>query len=265
MRVAAVQTKPEFGKVNYNLQQALKLMASVEADLFVLPELFSTGYLFTSREEARSFSELSDGPTLSALARFSDERQCVIFAGFAERDSDDNNSKIYNSSALIDKGQIVGVYRKLHLFNEEKQIFDISHTPPLVISTDYAKLGLMICFDWVFPEMARSLALQGAAVICHCANLVLHYCQQTMISRSVENGVFTVLANRVGEDRRDDKSLTFTGLSEIISPKGEVLAQASKDSEEVILCDIDPELSDDKQLTPYNHLFSDRRTDMYFV
>jgi len=124
---------------------------------------------------------------------------------------------------------------------------------------------MMICFDWVFPEMARSLALLGAQVLCLSANLVLPFCQQAMITRSIENGVFTVLCNRVGAERRAGKELCFTGLSEIIGPRGELLARASGEEEEVIAAEIDPAMADDKWITPRNHLFEDRRLDLYHL
>jgi len=121
----------------------------------------------------------------------------------------------------------------------------------------------MICFDWMFPESMRSLALQGSQIICHSANLVMPYCQAAMVTRCLENGVFTITANRVGHDHRGGQSLHFTGQSQIIDPRGRVIARAGKLMEEVLVRDIDPGLADDKWLNPANHLLNDRRPALY--
>jgi len=259
MKVAAVQTRPVFGEKSSNIDRALNMMEKEQADLFVLPELFATGYLFKSREELESLAEPAGGQTFLRLAEFSVKSNCTVCAGFAETTGD----KIFNSCMLINNGEPAGIYRKLHLFKNEKAIFDKARNPPSVFDLNSAKVGLMVCFDWVFPEMARTLALKGAQILCHPSNLVLPFCQQAMVTRSIENGVFTLLSNRIGKDERNGESLLFTGKSEIIDPKGSILAQASADKEEIISADIIPSKADDKMITPSNHLFYDRRTDFY--
>ncbi len=261
MKITALQTNPVFGDREGNLARALDSMNSAEADLFMLPELFATGYLFTSREELASLAESVDGPTSAALKRFTRDRGCTLYAGIPLKQGE----KIYNAGVLFNNGRIEAVYYKLHLFNNEKMIFDRSPGPMVVSDSPMASLGLMICFDWVFPEMARSLALEGAQVLCLCANLLLPFCQDAMITRSIENRVFTVLANRVGTEERGGDRLTFSGRSEIIDPYGKVLVRASADKEEVIHAEIDPKQADDKMLTPENHIFSDRRTENYLL
>jgi len=121
----------------------------------------------------------------------------------------------------------------------------------------------MICFDWIFPEAARVLALKGAEVICHPANLVLPWCQRAMVTRSIENRVFIVTANRIGGEKREGRELKFTGGSQITSPVGELLCQASEEGEEVGVVDIDPSIAKDKAITEENDLFSDRRPELY--
>ena len=259
MRLAAVQTRPEFGDVGGNVTRALRQMSEVEADLYVLPELFTTGYLFTSRKELASMAEPIPGATVTVLMDFTRARGCAVMAGLPEVAGD----RIYNGSVLVDRGDVIAKYRKLHLFKKEKEIFDVSPDEPQVVEAAGAKLGLMICFDWVFPEMARTLSLNGAQVLCHPSNLVLPFCQRAMVTRSIENGVFTVLTNRVGEDSRGGQTLRFTGSSEIVGPRGEILAKASATEEEVIVAEIDPALAEDKWITPENHLFEDRRPDRY--
>jgi predicted amidohydrolase len=128
---------------------------------------------------------------------------------------------------------------------------------------DGGKVGMMICFDWFFPEVARVLALEGAQVICHPANLVLPWCQDAMRTRSIENRVFSVTANRIGAEKRGNIALTFTGKSQIVTPKGDVLAQASERSESLKVVDVDPAEALDKHVTPNNDLFKDRKVALY--
>jgi predicted amidohydrolase len=121
----------------------------------------------------------------------------------------------------------------------------------------------MICFDWFFPESARILALKGADIICHCANLVLPFCQDGMITRCLENRVFAVTANRTGNENRGEKYLAYTGRSQITGPEGNLLYRASAGADEIGVADIDVRLARNKRLNVYNHLLNNRRTDMY--
>ena len=125
-------------------------------------------------------------------------------------------------------------------------------------------LGLLICFDWIFPEAARALAVQGMELLLHPSNLVLPYCQDAMRTRALENGIFAVTANRVGVEERDPAAprLAFTGMSQVTGPRGEILCRAGRE-EELRVVEIDIELARAKQLTPRNHLLDDRRPDCY--
>ncbi|MBD3167349.1 beta-ureidopropionase, partial [bacterium] len=118
-------------------------------------------------------------------------------------------------------------------------------------------------FDWVYPETARLLAMEGAQIIAHPSNLVLQYCQQAMFARSVENRVFTITSNRIGTEDRAERVLTFTGASQVMNPRGERLIDAPTDSEHIGLAKVNPFDADDKKMTDYNHLFAGRRTDVY--
>jgi predicted amidohydrolase len=261
MRVAAVQTSPRFGDVEYNLECARALLASTQADLYVLPELFSTGYLFADRKETAALAEpFPDGRTCAFLRALSSERRAVIVGGFAERSPD---GRIHNAAAICDRGQALACYRKIHLFDQEFAWFDAGTEPPRVVRTSAGRLGTMICFDWIFPETMRCLALAGAQIVAHAANLVLPHCPDAMVTRCLENRVFAVTANRVGTDEREHGRLAFIGRSQITGTRGERLVQASPGGEEVITAEIDPARADDKQITPGNHLFADRRPGLY--
>ena len=123
----------------------------------------------------------------------------------------------------------------------------------------------MICFDWRFPETARSLALQGAEIIAHPSNLVLPHCPQAMITRCLENRVFAITADRVGDESRVPKEfLQFIGQSQVVDPDGKILVRASETEEEVCIVEIDLEKAREKFLNPKNDIFKDRRPDLYF-
>ena len=121
----------------------------------------------------------------------------------------------------------------------------------------------MICFDWIYPESARSLALKGAQLIVHPANLVLPNCPDAMVTRCLENRVFTATADRVGEENRGGVDLKFIGTSEIVAPDGKILCRLGVHEPAISVADIDLSLADKKQINEYNHLFKRRRPDQY--
>lgn len=260
MKIGFVQFDPVFGEVEKNLTRAVALIQKVEADLLVLPELFNTGYLFTSKQEVVDLAEeIPGGRTTEALLAASKGSGVHLMAGLAEW----FDGRIYNSAVLVSPGGHLGTYRKVHLFYEEKLWFDPGDREPGVFDIGLCRVGMMICFDWFFPETARVLALKGADVICHSANLVLPYCQDAMITRCLENRVFAVTSNRTGSERRGGKALTYTGRSQIVDPGGNILCRAERETEEVRAVDIDVTAARDKRLNEHNHLFADRQPRFY--
>ena len=195
IKAGFVQFNPEFGAVEENLARAWALLAAMDAQLVVLPEFFNTGYLIASREEAWSLGEeVPKGRTTVALSEMAREKNLHIVAGLIEKSGD----KLYNAAVLISPGGYVDKYRKIHLFNEEKLWFAPGDRGFAVHDLGIGRIGIMICFDWFFPESMRVLALQGAEVVCHPANLVLPFCQDAMITRCLENRVYAITANRTG-------------------------------------------------------------------
>ena len=261
MKVGFYQFTPEFGDIKYNLQKVLDAAASVETDLLVLPELFNTGYQFTSEDEAKSLSEkIPSGFTTTALGKLSAKKKVYIAAGIAEY----SEGKIYNSAVLTGPDGFIGVYRKTHLFYEEKLWFSSGDTGFKVWQTPIGNIGIMICFDWFFPESARALALRGADIIAHPSNLILPHCPDAMVTRCIENRVFAVTANRIGSEQRGDKEkLPFIGKSQITSPTGEIIYRASGDKEELTVMEIAVERARDKNLNSFNNLFNDRKKEFY--
>jgi predicted amidohydrolase len=258
MRVAVGQTNPIFGEVNKNIQDALDLMETAKADLYVLPELFNTGYNFINQRESETLAEPAQGETCSTLSRWAKNHSCYIVYGFAER-----ADKIYNSSALVGPEGFIGAYRKVHLFYRENIFFTPGNLGFPVFDLPFGKIGMMVCFDWLYPESARSLSLKGAQLIAHPSNLVLPYCPDGMVTRALENKVFTVTADRVGEEKRGGIDLKFIGTSEIVAPNGKILCRLGEKESGIAVTDIDLDLADKKQINEYNHLFKGRRTDQY--
>ena len=172
------------------------------------------------------------GVFISHLEDICRNKNAYVVSGVAEKKS----SKFFNSSVLIGPEGYISTYRKLHLFDREKLFFEPGNKQLEVYDIGKAKVGLMICFDWIFPETTRILALKGAEIICHSANLVLPYSQTAMLARSVENVVYTITANRIGIEKNDEIDLNFTGQSQITSPRMETLAKAEKDTIELSIC-----------------------------
>jgi len=261
MKASFFQFNPMFGRKSDNLRKVRDAVRTLSADLLVLPEFFATGYQFISKKEAAELSEpVPDGETTKFLITLSQEKGIYIVAGLPEKAGD----TFYNSAVLTGPDGFIGKYRKTHLFYEENLFFTPGDTGFQVWDTLIGKIGIMICFDWFFPESARTLALKGAEVIAHPSNLVLPHCPQSMPVRCLENRVYAVTANRIGtEQRKEGEALTFIGQSQITSPKAEILVRAGCNEEVLMTADIDLSLSRNKQLNQYNDLFKDRKTEYY--
>ena len=259
--IGYAQFEPRFGDRMANYA-AIKRLAEEgkAADLLVFPELCVSGYDFKNREELASLAEpFEQGPTSLVSKELAEAHQITLVIGYPES----AGTHIFNSCVLATPDGTLANYRKLHLFSRESKIFTPGDAPPPVIDTPAGKVGLMICLDWLFPEAARILALGGAQVIAHPSNLVLPHCQQAMVTRSLENGVFSITANRIGTEARTDRSLTFTGASQVLGPRGKMLVSAPTDAEHLGLVEVDVSTADDKMISEENHLLADRRPDLY--
>ncbi len=261
MKVGFLQFAPILHNEQQNLSKIRSMLKGCSADLIVLPELCTSGYLFSSKDQMDELASSADGRIPQFFRDLAKQENATIAAGFLE--SEDN--KFYNSQLIVSPEGDQIVYRKIHLFLDEKDIFEPGNTGFDIFQLGNVNLGMMICFDWIFPESARTLTLMGADIICHSANLVLPFCQKAMITRSIENGVFTITANRTGIDKLGEKSLTFTGMSQVTDPKGNVLIQAGIDEEVVSFVDIEPRKAREKCITEKNHLLKDRRKKFYKI
>ena len=265
MIITCIQADPAIGEVEANLDACAQPVLDADADLVVLPELFATGYHFESTEQARSLAEpAATGPTAQRLATWAAETGATIVAGIAERDGD----ALYNSAVVVTPNGWLGTYRKTHLYAQETLHFRPGDSGfPVWTVTDRQRrpyrLGAMVCFDWIFPESARTLAQRGADVIAHPSSLVLPHCPSAMPIRALENGVFTATANRIGTESNGTDSLTFIGRSLICSPNAEVLASAPPDRPATIRAEIDPLQARQSAVNEYNDRWRDRRPEHY--
>ena len=254
LRLGVVQNSPKFLKAGENLKAAFELMDQQQADLWVLPEFFDSGYNFKTKKEAAKCAETADGPLSALLKAYSAKNGCALVAGFPEK----AGAKLFNSAMLVD-GDKVRVYRKTHVFGGEKRYFSPGDTGFWTADVKGVSVGVMICFDWFFPESARTLALKGAQVIAHPSNLVLPWGPEGMKIRSLENRVFTATANRVGAER----GLRFIGQSQVVAPNGELYFRLSRDHAQAAVVAVDAWTAKDKKVSPANDLFADRRPKLY--
>jgi predicted amidohydrolase len=164
VRIACARLAPVLGDVERNRRMTLDAIERAAADgagLVVLPELCSSGYVFADRDQAAAAAEPADGPTVTAWAEAAARLGIVVAGGFAEVSGGD----LYNSAALVDAAGVRAVYHKLHLWDREQLVFSAGDAPPPLVSTAAGRIGLGICYDLLFPELTRPLAVAGADVL----------------------------------------------------------------------------------------------------
>lgn len=245
---------------------ALRQAVAEGAQLVVLPELASSGYVFRSVSEAREAAEPVDGPLLrgwaSEAARGGDE--VVVVGGFCELGDD---GELYNSCALVDGRGVQAVYRKIHLWGQEPRWFALGAAPAPVVHTALGRVGVAVCYDLEFPELMRGLALARADLIAVPANWPLDDQQRPMpILASLAsvmaylNRVFVAVCDRSGSERGSE----FEGGSVIAGPDGRVLAGGEHGGRVTVVsaaCDLAAARS--KRNGELNDAFSDRRPELY--
>lgn len=258
--MAFVQGRPRFGRTRENLEHGLALASGVHGDLVVLPELWSSGYVFSSHAEVETLAEDADtGPTARALKSAARRERRHYVAGFPEK----SRGRFYNSALLVGPTGVKAVYRKIHLFDREREWFSAGNRKPEVHRAGPARIGLMICFDWRFPELPRALALMGADLLVHPSNLVFRDTAEAIRTRAIENRVFVVTANRTGADRRPGGTLGFTGKSQVVDPAGRVLARAGVRETCAMSTDLDLYEAREKSIARRSDLFGARRPAFY--
>jgi len=261
MKVGFLQFQPILKDVETNIDTISKLIEETKSfDLLVIPELANSGYVFVEKDElAKVSEEIPSGYFVEKLSELAKQKNGYIVCGVCEK----SGSKYFNSSVLVGPEGFVAKYRKVHLFDREKLFFEPGDGPFKLYNIKGMNLGILVCWDWIFPEATRSLALQGMDVLAHSTNLVLSFCQTAMITRSIENQIFTITSNRIGIETNGEFSLHFKGHSQVTTPDAKRLVQASTDKEEIHIVEIDIAKARNKWLSDNNHIFNDRRPEMY--
>ena len=250
-----VQFTIAMGDVESNLRSVLASLERISQQggrLAVLPEMWSSGF------DYRNLAALAvhTPGVVQALREFSAARGMVIVGSMPELDGD----QLYNTSYLVDSGAVKGCYRKLHLFSpmREDRYLRAGDTT-LMADTSVGRVGLAICYDLRFPELFRRLTLDGADIICLPAQWPKprqdHWCT-LLKARAIENQVFMVAANCCGVQGK----LDFFGMSLIVSPRGEVLAEGGEEPCEVLAA-LDRE--DQRVYREAIPAWHDRRPDVY--
>lgn len=266
IKVAAIQTNPVFMNPGKNLEKIIgniKDAAKQQAKLIVFPECCLSGYVFDSRQEALPFAESIPGPTTGKLVPLCKDSSAYIVLGLLEKDGE----KLFNSAAFIGPDGLIGKYRKNHLpFLGVDRFVDRSDKPFEVYQTPIGNIGIEICYDITFPESTRIMMLMGAEILALPTNFPVERTESVIKciipARVIENGVFIVAADRVGQERGS----TFAGRSRIVGPT--IMVEASADKEEIIYAEIDPESARRKHfmLVPGKYevdIIKDRRPELY--
>lgn len=235
--VAALQTAPIIGDTAANLTD---MVARAEeavrrgANLLVFPELATSGYVFSDREEAATAArEAVQLDAVGRFQRFCAEHGATVVFGYPELVS---SGALHNSAAVVDARGLVGNYRKNHLWNLENEIFEPGDLGYPVFETTSGRVGVLICYDLWFPEALRALVLADADVVCLPTNWVpiegaphgeLAMANLLCQAGSHVNGVTIAAADRVGEERGQP----FLGKSVISGHSGALVAGPASGTE----------------------------------
>ncbi|MDS2173697.1 nitrilase-related carbon-nitrogen hydrolase [Nesterenkonia sp. CL21] len=272
IRVAACQLavdvdSPDVGAVDAAVREA----ASTGARLIVLPELAFSGYMFASQEEVRRAAEPLDGPSVTRIMRLSQETGSVIVAGFCEQG---DGGAVHNSAMVVQDGEFLGCYRKVHLWDRESELFTPGEGPPLVVDTVVGRLAAMICYDLEMPDWVGTAAAAGADIIAAPCNWPL--LDRPVGERPLEvvkaqaaAGTFKVhivVADRCGQERGVD----WIGGSVICEDTGYPAAGPATTDDgparpAVLAADLEPTSSRNKSLSPRNDVWGDRRPELYWI
>lgn len=269
--VAVAQLELHPGEVEANRAStcaAIRDASGRGADLVVLPELASSGYRLTGWREAHAAAETIPGPATDAWREEAAAGDCFVVGGICER----AGHRLYNSVAVVGSEGVIGLYRKLHLFAEERLLFAPGDAGLPVVDLPFGRVGVIVCYDLRFPEALRILALQGADLVAIPTawapgfdrtpppDGIIDQVHAAAVQANL-NQVFVAAASRVGADG----DLTYLGSSVVIDPHGRyVFGPASREEAVVEVLELDlAEARRAKVRHPLITPLADRRTDVY--
>lgn len=276
VKVAATQMSCS-GNIDENIQKAEALVreaAAQGAQIILLQELFETPY-FCQKEKADYYvyaTELEQNKAVNHFKQVAKELQVVLPISFYEK----KNYARYNSLAVIDAdGTVLGKYRKSHIPDgpgyEEKFYFNPGDTGFKVWNTRYAKIGVGICWDQWYPEAARVMSLMGAEVLFYPTAIGSEpqdgdidskdHWQMCMRGHAAANLIPVVASNRIGEEVDEDSSINFYGSSFIAGPQGNMIVEAGRDEQTVLVSEFDLDALEVQRIEW--GIFRDRRPDLY--
>ena len=246
VKIAGAQMEPVILEKERNLSSCLDIIetaAGEGARLIVFPECALTGYFFSSMEEAVPVCETVPGPSTEEILAACRRLNVYAVVGMLEQDGD----RYYNAAAFIGPSGLVGKHRKLHLpYLAVDRFVNHGNIPLTVYDTELGRIGLGVCYDLMFPEFSRVLALQGADIIVLPSNwpeLFGELCPDYVLPvRALANLIYYAGINRVGEER----GVKFFGRSKIAHWSGLALAEGEPYEEDIIYADIEPETAREK-------------------
>jgi len=261
IKIALIQFSSILGDIEKNIKKAtemIEIAASNGSKIICFPETFASGSPTNYKEKIPStWAESLNGYTVSTLRRIAEHKGVYIIAPIILKE--DHKSPFTNSAVVIDdNGSIMGVYSKNHLWHiGEGNVFKKGSGYP-IFKTKYCNIGILICYDLILPEAARILTLKGSELIFLCCAWIQKdkYIYDILIpARALENVVFFASVNMF------DKDHNLFGNSKIVNPKGEIVAESLKKSEDVLICKINfEEVTKARYDVPY---LSQRRPEQY--
>ena len=237
MKLALISAQPTIANKTKNIQIMEKYINKKKADIYIFGEYFLSGD--RCKDEFRDLAEPLSGPSIQNLKKIAKNKHCYIVFGMPTKD-DKVNGLIYNTAVLIHPNGTVNTYKKWFLPTagpfEEKIFFDQGEELP-IFNTVYGKIGLLICYDLNFPELAKALTLQGAELlICISASpsTTRKYFETLLPARALENTVFVAYVNLAG----NQEDLIYWAGSQVYDPLGNLIIKAQYFTESIITCDI---------------------------
>ncbi|TNY35492.1 nitrilase-related carbon-nitrogen hydrolase [Thermomonospora catenispora] len=266
IRVACLQLAPVLGDVAGNVERARAAIRAAVADgahIVVLPELATSGYLFTDAAEARRAALAPEDPLLATWAAEAGRGDAVVVGGFCELGDD---GLLYNSAVVMDGSGVRAVYRKTHLWDREKLLFSPGTARPPVVDAPYGRIGVLICYDLEFPEMPRALALRGADLLAVPTNWPVvprpdgEHPPEVVAAMAAAraNRVFIACCDRSGTERGE----RWTRGSAVVDTCGWVRAACDEENGRAT-ADLDLNEARAKRLTALSHALADRRPELY--